>query len=188
MHMLWKRALPAAQLLIASSTFAWYSLEKSVDVSTAYAYPARDIVIKLNFPIALLWSPILYFMERFSDYLNPSSVVMKTISLVFFLVLFGLSIVLFWYFLAAEVELRIQNRSMIRFRNWFAETCKALILFAMGTGAIAYAAFEADRLLHFDRSKTDAVVGGAFLLAWGVLFITMSIRDITFFFRTRVQP
>jgi hypothetical protein len=72
---------------------------------------------------------------------------------------------------------------MIRFRNWFAETCKALILFAIGTGAIVYAVFEANRLLHFDRSQADAVIGGGFLLAWGVLFVTTSIRDIVFFLR-----
>jgi hypothetical protein len=174
--------LPTAQLLIVVGTFAWYNLDKS-DSGLVYAYPAHDIVIKVNFPIALVWSPILYFMERFPNYFNPTSVVMKTISLVFFVTAFGLSVVLFWYLLMAEVEMRLQNKSMIRFKSWLAEICKTVILFAVGIGAIVYAAFEANRLLHFDRSITDAIIGGVFLLGWGVLFIATSIRDVVFFLR-----
>jgi hypothetical protein len=182
MHKRWRTVLPTAQLLIVVGTFAWYNLDKS-DSGLVYAYPAHDIVIKVNFPIALVWSPILYFMERFPDYFNPTSAVIKTISLVFFVTAFGLSVVLFWYFLMAEVEMRLQNKSMIRFKSWLGEICKTVILFAVGIGAIVYAAFEANRLLHFDRSKTDAVIGGGFLLVWGALFITTSIRDIAYFLR-----
>src|ERR1700687_809749 len=180
MHKRWRTVLPTVQLLIVVGTFVWYNLDKS-DAGLVYAYPAHDIIIKVNFPIAFVWSPILYFMERFPDYFNPVSVVMKTISLMLFVMALGLSVVLFWYFLTVEVEMRLRNGSLIRFRNWLPETCKAFILLAMGTGAIVYAVLEAHRLLH--QSNTDAVIGGAFLLAWGALFITTSIRDIVFFLR-----
>jgi hypothetical protein len=182
MHKRWRTVLPTVQLLILVGTFVWFNLDKS-DAGLVYAYPAHGIFIKVNFPIAFVWSPVLYFMERFPDYFNPVSVVMKTISLVFFVMAFGLSVVLFWYFLTVEVEMRLRNESLIRFRNWLAETCKAFILLAMATGAIVYAVLEAHRLLH--RSNTDAIVGGAFLLAWGALFTTTSIRDIAYFLRTR---
>jgi hypothetical protein len=176
-----KIAIPAAQVLIASSIFVWYSLTKSVDVSTRYAYPARDIVIKLNFPLAVLWSPILYAMERFSVNLNPASVVIRTSILILFVIAFAASTFLFWYFVVAELEMRSQGKSLIRFTNWFAEICKAVTLFVVGAGALAYAVVEAKRLLHFDRSKTDAFIGGLFLLAWAFALITASIRDLVFF-------
>jgi hypothetical protein len=183
MRKIWRVALPAAQLLIVVGAVDWYRSEKSVNIAVVYAYPTRDIVMKLNFPVILVWSPIVGVMEHFSGYLNPTSTVMMAVSLVLFVAASSLSIFLFWYFLAVEVEMRFQNRSMIRFKNWPAETCKALVFFAVGIGSIVYAIFEASRLLH--RSNADAVVGGALLLAWGAIFIATSVSDVAFFVRTR---
>jgi hypothetical protein len=175
-----KIAISAAQVLIAGSIFAWYSLTNSIDVSTPYAYPARDIVIKLNFPLAVLWSPILYAMERFSGNLSPSSAVIRAGILILFVLAFVVSIFLFWFLVVSELEMRTQDKSMIRFTNWFAEITKVVALFLVGAVAIAYAILEAERLMRFDRSKTDALLGGLLLLAWAFALMTASIRDLMF--------
>jgi len=180
----WRVALPAAQLLIVLGSFAWFSLERSGDIWNDYAYLTRDIAIKINFPVFAFWGPIAILIDHLhGPPFAPSSVVMSTIILILVVGIFAASIILFWYFFVLEVEMRLKNESLIRFTSWLAETCTALILFAMGTGAIVYAVLEARRLLH--RSNTDAIAGGAFLLTWGALFVTTSIRDISFFLRTR---
>lgn len=183
MHKPSRIALSTAQLLIVLGAFAWFGLERFGDIWNDYAYLTRDIAIKLNFPVFAIWGPIARFIDRFGPLPAPSSAGIRTIIVIVVAGIFLASIVLFWYFFAVEVEMRLKNESLIRFRSWLAEGCKAVILFAIGTGALVYAGLEMHRLFH--PSKADAFIGGALLLAWGILFITTSVRDIAFFLRKR---
>jgi hypothetical protein len=183
MYKPWRIALSTAHLLVVFAAFVWFGLERSVDISGEYAYTTRDIAIKLNFPVFAIWGPIAHLIDRFDPQPAPSSAVVRTIVVIVVIGIPAASIALFWYFFVVEVELRLKNESLIRFRNWLAETCKALILFAIGTGALIYAALEMHRL--FQLSKADAFIGGALLLAWGTLFITTSVRDTASFLRER---
>jgi hypothetical protein len=170
--------VPILQVLLALGLFLWHKFPHSEFVNIRYVEPAWDIVIfKLNFPVVAFWSPIVYVMERWPEELAPSSTTMQ-ISVAMALGLAMLSSIgFFWYLVIAELECRVHGRSMIRFANWFAETCKALILFTVGGSALAYAFFETKRLLLYDRSKADMLVGGLFLAAWGVVLVSIPIVD-----------
>ena len=176
-------ALPSVQLLVVLGAFAWFSVERSGDIWNDYAYVTRDIAVKLNFPVFAIWGPVALLIDRFGPLSAPSSAVISTIIVIVVAGIPAASILLFWYFFGLEVEMRLKNESLIRFKNWPAETCKVLVLFAAGIGSIVYAVLETNRLLY--RNNTDAIIGGALLLAWGGLFITISIRDFAFFLRTR---
>ncbi len=181
-----KLLVPILQVLIAVGSWLLRKHIYSERLYTRYFGPAWDVVIfKMNFPVVAFWSPIVYVLNRWPDELVPSSHAMEIAVTIALGLAMVSSIGVFWYFVIAELERRMHGRSMIRFRNWFAETCKALILFAVGGSALVYAFFETRRLLLYHRSKADMLVGGLFLTAWGVALVGTSIVDAAVFLRKR---
>jgi hypothetical protein len=178
-----KILVPAVQVLLVVGVFLWYKAPHSEHVLTQYVGPARDVVIKLNFPLLILWSPILYITEWFPLFLSPSHPATQVLGIAVFALALVSSVAVFWHLVLVELELRSQGRSMIRSSNWFAETCKAVLLVLCGLGALIYAYTEASRLLLLGRSKFDAFGGGLFLVAWSAVLIGTSISDIAYFLR-----
>src|SRR6185437_9312437 len=96
MHKRLQLLIPAVQLLICIVTFSWYRFIHSDVLLLKYAVPARDIVMKLNFPLMILWAPFSYGLDRLfsAPYREVTLIVGAAIVGV---ALFS-NIALFWYF------------------------------------------------------------------------------------------
>lgn len=96
-------AIPIAQVLLLLATALWYNMAKYESGSdwtiAAYAVMPIDIVAKLNFPLLILWCPIIVFLGWivFDSYVqSPSGTTLVALSVVFALLLL-ISVALFWY-------------------------------------------------------------------------------------------
>ena len=92
---------------------------------------------------------------------------------------------LFWYLVVTEVELRKRGETLLRLRGFISESIKITALLLMGLAAFAYAYRDGELLLRLGRSKVDAILGGLFLAAWGIVLIRLSIQDVMTLFGKR---
>jgi hypothetical protein len=179
--------VPLVQTLLVVGSFAWYKVAGSLYV-LSYVYVVRDIVLKLNYPAFALWFPIVRLMDRFPGYFSPSHIATRVGGLLVIILAFLLSVALFWYLFLLELEMRRHGRSMIRFSSCLGEIAKAVLFVIVGIGALVYAYRGTKQLFDPLRSKADvydAYIGGLFLVAWGLAFIGVSIRDLTAFVRKK---
>jgi hypothetical protein len=151
-----------------------------------YGYTPLDIVLKLNFPLAIPWAPVLYLTDlTFSTSRSSGTPVTVMFGVLDLCIL--ATVALFWYFVVAEVQERSRGSSLIRFSRLSLEIPKTFVLATVGAAAIAFACWDGHRLLltgTLNRSALywncmiRAVVGGLFLVAWALILIKASIQDL----------
>lgn len=187
MHKRLRWSISISQMLLAAAAFNWDKGVHSELILLKYAQPVRNIIISLNFPIAILWSPIIYAIERTSHRGTPSLVAA---------VIFGcgmfFTVALFWFVVVTETELRSAGRSLIRSSSGSFEIFKAVVLCTIGIGAIICACWDVHRLIILGEnnrfmlrasSMVEASISGFLLLAWAIVLITISMRDLALLYR-----
>ena len=183
--------ISSLQVLLLASTGAWYYFLDRYYISTQasrpehiinYGYAPLDIVLKLNFPLAIPWALVSYLVDLTFSGSRPRGTLLTVV--VFLCVL--ATVALFWYFVVAEVQERSRGSSLIRSSSLFLEIPKILVLAIAGGAAFALAFWDGHRLVltgELNRGlywsgMIRAVVGGLFLMAWGLILIKASIQDL----------
>ena len=157
------------------------------DTIHKYSGTALQLLLKLNFPLVVLWSPIGYLINvgLSSSSLNLPSGLLGTALIVAADVVILASVAAFWYLIAVELEARRHGSSMVRLEARTLETVKAVALVIVGVAAVVYACWDAHRLLLLGQLNhnlfwsgiLNAVLGGFVLLIWAILLIKISVQD-----------
>jgi len=156
-----------------------------VDFIVAYAITPLHLLMKLNFPLVLLWLPISYPLNYLFSILSPYRSVFITAGVLAF-VAAAASVAWFWNFVMIEVHRRKRGDSLIRFSKRSVELLKVAGIATAGITAIAFAVWDGRRLLLLGEvnrwtlywsSMVDAIVGGLFLAIWAAILIRVAIED-----------
>jgi hypothetical protein len=176
-----KIIVPAAQVLAIVCMFGWERVPQVERTISLYILPTRQIIMNLNFPLVIIWWPIIQAIEWLNGYLpflrEPSTTGTIGIALALFS-----SIALFWYFVVAEIQMRGDGKSLVRFSNRTVELVKVVVLFLCGVGTLFHAYTETMRpsrhgLSHYGLWPVEIILSLLFLVAWGGTFIGLSIFD-----------
>jgi hypothetical protein len=175
--------VPAVQVLIVVAVYTLPKLSHTNREFDIEIFSVQNLVKKLNFPLVVIWSPVLYGADWLSRYLPPLRGALFAAAVLVVAALLASSVALFWYFVLTEIEMRRHGKSMLRLTGWFKELFIASLLFCFGAGSILHAYAYTRSLFHV--RPAEAVLGGFFLLAWGVAFIGVSVHDIVSFSRNK---
>jgi hypothetical protein len=184
--------IPLLQVLLIILAFAADDLIGKLGWSLpglryACAVTLPTLVLKLNFPLVVLWLPIAYPMSvisyRSSGASSPTGVMLVVSDLAILT-----SAAAFWYFVVVEVEMRRRKASCLRFSGRFMERTKATVMILVGIGAAVYALWDGHRLVVLDQMNrhhlfwsgvvADALIGGIFLVGWAAALITIGVQDV----------
>lgn len=176
--------LPATQVLVAVVAFAFAKLYVG---SRFYGYfrDSREIVMGLNFPLAVLWIVVFYPITALGNFLPPVSKILLAAGTVAVAVLLVSSVALFWYLVVREVEMRRAGTSMLRCSGMFGQLLTATVLLCCGGGAIFYSYAVSSPLWH--ARPVDAVLEGSFPTIWGIVFIAIAVHDLLTSLRNRAM-
>jgi len=144
------------------------------------------LVLKLNFPLLVLWLPIAYPMSAVS-YHSPHASSPTGVILTLWNLTILTSLAAFWYLVVVEVEMRKRKASCLRFSGRLMERLKATVMILIGVGAAVYALWDGYRQLvvldqinrlHLWRSfVVDTLTGGLLLIGWAAVLITIGVQD-----------
>lgn len=175
---MWKQlkiVISSIQAVIAITVFAIPKLTHSTHI-VMDALSLQKLVVKLNFPLVIVWSPVLYAADRTSgSFAWLSGSLFIAVSLLIGAV-FASSVAAFWYFLVSEIEMRTRGESMLRVNNWPAELAVATVLLCFGAGTGFYAYGSIKSLIYV--RPFEAIVGGSFLIIWAAIFIAACVSDV----------
>jgi len=176
-HRRLKVIIPTVQILAVVGVLVWERMAGTDRMLTDYALPTRQMITNLNLPLVAFWWPFIPVMERFGNYLPFPMVMGLALAMMAFA-----SIGLFWYFVVAEVQLRMRGKSLLRFPNRVVESVKVFILFFCGIGTFFHAYTEAIRpsqhgLARYGLWPVEIALTVVFLAIWGSTFIGISISD-----------
>jgi hypothetical protein len=186
--------VPAIQVLLLIAAAAWHQVAwqrlAGPGLPPQYAMAPLDILIKLNFPLLVLWSPVVlplnFALSTF--HLNlPTGPTLVGLTVLFdFLVLS--SVAVFWYFVVAEAETRlVRGSSLIGSSSLIVELFKAVAFGGLGVASFVYAYWDGHRLLllaqnnrsqPYGSNMADAIIGGLFLAIWGIVLIKISVMGL----------
>ena len=157
------------------------------DLEVAYVTTPEHLVLKLNFPLAIVELPAIYASLAFSSR-RPSTGALGALLFGAYALAIAASAAAFWYLVVVEVETRKRKSSCIRFSERHLEKLKAVVLILIGVGAAVYALWDGHRLVVFDQINrhyffwsavvADALIGGLFLFSWAAALITIGVQDI----------
>ncbi len=190
-----KFIVPTLQVLLLISAGLWQRILENryaehPETIVGYILTPKNVLLKANFPLAVLWFPIFRALEWASSSSNPSlarGAAGVTALVVLDTAVFS-SMALFWYFVVVEIEMRKRKASHIRFAGQHMERLKATVMMLFGLGAAVFAFHDGHRLVVLDQLNlhrffwssvvADAFIGGLFLVAWGAAFIAMGVHDM----------
>lgn len=190
-----KFIVPTLQVLLLISASLWQRILENryaehPEAIVGYILTPKNILLKANFPLAVLWFPMFRALEWALSSSNQSlarGAAGVTTLAVLDVAVFS-TIALFWYFVVVEIELRKRKASHIRFSGQRLEKLKATVMMLVGLGVAVFAFWDGHRLVVLDQLNlhrffwssvvADALIGGLFLVAWGAAFIAMGVQDI----------
>lgn len=158
------------------------------DLVIAYIITPEHLVLKLNFPLAILGLPIIYLTAgAFPNTGSPTGALNALIFGAYVLAIVT-STAAFWYLVVVEVEMRKRKASCLRFSGRYMERLKATVLILIGVAAAVYALWDGHQLVVLDQVNrhglfwsvvvADALIGGLFLFGWAAALIAMGVQDI----------
>jgi hypothetical protein len=155
--------------------------------------PFRRLVLSVDYPIWTVFLTIAYPLDR----LMPPLPGWLCVALgAVFLALLLLGIALFWYLVVAEIEMRRQGKSMLRFSGWVKELLAVTVLLLFGAGAfieahriwsIFFFGLPSHTLLSLPAACPGEFLSMLILSAWGVLFVALAIHDLITFLKGRAR-
>lgn len=176
MHKRLRIIVPAVQVLIVLAAFILPNLTHGNSQHLPDIFALQNLVLKLNFPLVVIWSPVFYALDRLSPYLPPLHGVFFAMAVILVGSLLCSTVALLWYFVMTEIEMRRHGKSMLRPTGWFKKLLIAGLLFCFGVGTIIHAYFYAKSFFYFRPSQ--AVLGGFLLLAWGTTCARIAGHDL----------
>ena len=184
--------IPVLQVLILIFVFSLDSLLGKhfvgrSDLDIAYVKTPEHLVLKLNFPLAILELPVIYASLAFSSG-GPSTGALGAVLFGIYVLIIVASTAAFWYVVVVEVEMRKHKSSCLRFSGQHFEKLKSIVLILVGVGAAVFALWDGHQLVVLDRVNdhyffwssvvVDALIGGLFLFGWAGALITIGVQDI----------
>jgi hypothetical protein len=159
------------------------------DLAIAYIVTPEHLVLKLDFPLAILGMPIIYLTARAFPNPGPPTTALNLAIFGAFALAIVTSTAAFWYLVVVEVEMRKRKTSRLRFSGRLIERLKATVMILIGVGAAVYALWDGyQQLAVLDQLSrnhnflsvfvVDTLIGGLFLIGWAAALITMGVQDI----------
>jgi hypothetical protein len=183
MQMRLRVIVPTIQMTAFVATLALKKLSTSNDrVNFNYYEPARSIVEALNYPLMAFWLSLDHLLGWFHvPNLNGGSASTGMVLVAGFA--FFVSVILFWYFVVKESELRLQGKSVLRFSGRIGSFFAPVVLFCLGVGAPVSAYIDARMKIpimlrngsHIGLFLT--VLPDMILLAWALALTGISVSD-----------
>lgn len=158
------------------------------DLEIAYVVTPLHLVLKMNFPLAIVGLPAIYLTGLVFPGARPPTEAVGTVIFGIYALAILASTAAFWYFVVVEVEMRKHGASCLRFSGRHLEKLKAVVLILIGIGAAIFALWDGRRLVVLDQVNrhhlfwssvvADALIGGLFLFGWAAALITIGAQDI----------
>ncbi len=174
-------ALPILQILLALIAYGMPKVNTNLEFDISM-FALRDVVTKMNFPVLVVLSPLLYLLDRISRNFPPATGVYFIVVAVIGGVVLMAVIGGFWYLVILEIDLRRHGQSFIRFNNRIAQIVTVVIMLCLGLGSIVYSYIYLRGVVYFRPAQ--AVLGAICLLAWGLFFLRLSLTDARYVFGT----
>jgi hypothetical protein len=154
--------------------------EFEIDVSAF-----QELIRKLNFPLEVAWSPVLYAADRFGGRSGAGGESLFVAEVMIAAILFLASVAAFWYFVTVEIEMRTQGHSMLMFSTLPKQLSVSGVMLLFGLLAVwemFSGKFASLGLLNMDSYR---IARGLILFAWGVILIGCACWDLKTFFARR---
>jgi hypothetical protein len=180
-----KISIPIVQLLVGGFCFIVTANCHDDRSLCMIVYPIREFMIRLNYPVLIVVTPLLIGMERIHTTLGISSRVGHLLEITVGLVLIAASCILFWYFAVTELEYRRQGRSLWSSATGTAKLICPSVLLVAGIGAFTWLYMGTVRELLFRHNPLEILLNAGVLAAWGLLFLGVSTRDIWLLMKKR---
>lgn len=159
------------------------------DLEVAYVNTPLHLVLKLNFPLAILELPVIYFTGLAFSHISSSTGAPGDVIFGVYALAIVATTAAFWYLVVVEVEMRKRKTSCLRFSGRLLERLKAIVMILIGVGAAVYVLGDGFRhLVVLDQLTrnhnfwsvfvVDVLIGGLFLVGWAAALITMGVQDI----------
>lgn len=180
-----RAVVPAVQVAAAIVVF---SATKFYGTSRFYEYylgDAQNVIIHLNLPLMALWALVFSPIAWLTRYLPPVTGTLHAVGIILVALLLASSVVLFWYLVVVEIEMRSRGKSMLRPSRWSSALVLAACLFCFGAATLFYS-YTVSRPLWYGR-PVDAVIEGIFPTIWGIVFIGIGIQDFVVSLRNRTE-
>ena len=185
--------VPAVQLLASVTVLLLKKLaERSDQINFNYYLPARQLVEGLNYPLKKFWLFVTYLVAQV-PFPNPTGGA-AVIAFVLIVSVFLASIVLFWFLVVREIELRLQGRSLLRFSNplYAISAIVALLGATLGTLVSVYSDIRIKIPFTFRSISTIGlfleILPQLIILLWALAFAWMALSDIRRFRQVVVYP
>jgi hypothetical protein len=178
-------AVPLIQVLAVVGVYALPKLVHGTGEFYIGIFAAQSLVNKMNFPLMAVWSVCFWALDRATPYLPTLTGVFFAVAIFVIAVLVVSSVALFWYFVIAETEMRSYGRSILRSTDRLKELLIIGLLFCLGAGTFIYAYSYVRSCFYFRMA--EAILGGSLLVAWGVVFVVLSVHDAILFSRNKGQ-
>jgi hypothetical protein len=172
------------QVLIIIVLVAVHYVWRDPHFLVRYYEPARNLVLKENFPLVVLLAPVAYALQLCGGLPSPVRGICLAIGTTFLGIALLPSVGFFWYFVATETGMRMRGQSRLRFHNAIAESAVLLVLFLMGAGAILYVLSNKASWLS-GNNQIAVLVGNACLLVWGAVLLAVAIADFRWLLKSR---
>jgi hypothetical protein len=184
--------VPAAQVL---AFVAVPALKLAVHMRVLHVDydPFRRVVLSVDYPIWTVFLALAVPLDRLLA-LWPRWLSGAVGAVLAALLLSGIA--LFWYLVVAEIEMRRQGKSMLRFSGWIKELLAVTVLLLFGAGAfteahrigsIFFFGLPWHTLLSLPAAFPGEILGMLILSAWGVLFVALAIHDLISFLKGRAR-
>lgn len=185
MHRYLRIVVPAVQVSAVLCLLGWERLAHTERTLSFYVLPLRHTLLNLNFPLVILWWPIIEFIEVLSGYLaflSQQTGMLAIIAAGVTAVGVISSVALFWYFVVVEIQMRSKGKSLVNSSNVALNFAKVSIFFLCGVGTFIHAYSETIRLFQHGLAPyglwpAEIVLGALLLTVWGTTFIGVSIAD-----------
>lgn len=183
----WSRiAVPLVQVALMLSAVIWYNIAWRTyahnELARGFADLPGALVIALNFPLAVLWFPILFVLglalSTSSLGISGGAVFVVLVAIVDTAII---SIVaLFWYFVVVEIEMRTNGNSLVRFRTRTVEALKSILFAVAGFSSVSCAYWDCHRALLYGHGRGGAAIIVLLLVAWAIMLVTVAVQDFLF--------
>lgn len=170
--------VPAIQVVIAMTAFVSDRFVYNENAHLLYVLPAKDIVMKLNFPLVVVWAPLLLGADWLSRYLFPLSGILLAVVMILSGLIFASSIAAFWYFVVREIGARRHGRSIVTCSSHPKQLLMTGVWCVVGLSSLLYAYVDGRAHWYVRGRQGEEVVGAILLVMWGAGFIGISIHDL----------
>lgn len=117
------------------------------DLEVAYVNTPLHLVLKLNFPLAILGLPVIYLTGLAFSHMSSSTGALGGVIFGIYVIAIVAITAAFWYLVVVEVAMRKCKTSCLRLSGRLLERLKASFMILIGAGAAVYVLWDGYRQL-----------------------------------------